>query len=129
MKQSNELIAERTKDLLEAERLVIKRIGKDAPYVSRKHIINMVSTEPAPRYYISTEEAMRIVSMINKGRPIKRSGIKKRMYQEIYDKYTSERNLTPCECKSATMERVLYTKASCFFITRGTIENILSKAK
>ena len=86
-----------------------------------------VSKLPAPRYYITFEYARRVISRIHKNLPIDVNITNKKrydMYLELYDKWKKEKTDS-----FISLERILKTPASSFFLTPKTIKDIILKKR
>lgn len=118
---------ERDSDLRKAEKTVIDRLGEAATYVSRRWIVKLICAEPAPRYYVSRSEAMRIVSRMRKGCCIHKKGYKNLMFQALYKEYGKlEKENTGVGC-AELVEMAINTPAPSFFLDESYIYQLLNQ--
>lgn len=122
----NQLDPLRAKDLLVAYFDTITSFGVNAPYVSRKVVLDRLFNSPAPRYYVSLEEARRVIYFMEDGgsiEAVRKNPYKIALYKELYQKYL--------ECKSCfrfrskAVEYVIALPASSFFLSKDHLQNII----
>lgn len=75
---------ERDRDFLASYDSVIKKHGKNAPYLKRDELLLEAIMRPAKRFYVSEEQSFRIITKMLKGKnPGLRNPLKLQMYKEI----------------------------------------------
>lgn len=83
-----EISDQKKKDVFEAFKLAIKDFGEAATYVSKTALIEKAMSYPAPRFYITYEQARRVISKMKKNSDPKISNpLKLQMYKDLYSKY------------------------------------------
>jgi len=118
---------ERDNDLRKAEKSVIERLGEAAIYVQRQGIVKMVCLEPAPRYYASRNEAMRVFSRMRKGCCIHKKGYKNMMFQALYKEYRKLEKENPGVGCAELVEMAINTPAPSFFLDESYIYQLLNQ--
>lgn len=74
----------RDRDFLDSYTSVIKRHGKEAPYIKRDDLLLEAILSPAKRFYVSEEQALRTISKMLKGQTVVfKNNLKKKMYDEL----------------------------------------------
>jgi hypothetical protein len=83
---------QKEEDIRMAYKKAILSFGGRAPFIRKDRLVKKAMGFPAPRFYISYEEARRVMSRISKGAPvnIKRKE-KRRMYQDLFNKFQEQR--------------------------------------
>lgn len=82
-----DITSERDKDLHEAYKRAVKKLGKVAVMHSRKSLVRLAVNSAAKRFYISEERASRVIKMLESGRMPCADSVKKQMYLDILDAY------------------------------------------
>lgn len=79
---------QKRKDVFEAFGKAIKDFGEAASYVSKTALIDKAMSYPAPRFYVTYEQARRVISLMHKGfNPRISNPLKLQMYKDIYAKF------------------------------------------
>lgn len=82
---------DRDNDFLESYVSVIKRYNGEAPYQKRDTLLSETILSPAKRFYVSEEQALRIVSRMLRGHVVTfKNSLKKLMYEEILNRVKKE---------------------------------------
>lgn len=123
MESKQVIVSERNRDIYKAYRRILKNI--DAKNVPLCRIMQMVCDSPAPRFYISIEQARRYVKAIEQGRNTGLKGCKAQMCQDLYDAYVSRRSSMPGYYKNAVLMTVVHSQAKSFYISPGRAYRIL----
>lgn len=112
------LCEEKMEDFLQAMHKIRHEYSEKGKNITTKSVINIAAKQPAKKFYISTEEAIRNINKIIKGEMLKvTSDEKKQMYYDIYNKYIEQTN--SCEAKEykySVIERILNSPAPKFYI-------------
>jgi len=118
-----DFIQERDRDILDAYNRVLKDFGIEARYKSRREIFEKVSESKARQFYVSPEEATRVVSKLVNGKDI---GIKNkdkvRMYRDIYSRYLSVKDIHPCITLKDAIFDIIYSEAPSFYIKPNSLK-------
>lgn len=123
-----DFMIERDKDLLNAYDEVLKKFGESAPYKSRQEIFDEVANSEAKQFYVSPEEAIKIISRINKGRDCGIKNIDRRkMYYDIYELFVSLKQQHPCISMRDAIYKIIYSAAPCFYLKRTSMKVIFHK--
>lgn len=112
------------RDIYKAYERAIKEFGQYAKYTPREVLIRKAMTYPAPQFYVSYEQARRIISAMFNGKKPKITERKKAMYDEIYKKFMERTDGKGFSC----LKEVLKSEASSFFISRFRFEKIVREA-
>jgi len=124
-----DLPIERNKDLLLVQKSVLGRLGANAPFTSRKRIIKLVCIEPAPRFYVSRDEASRVISKIENGLGIKRKeGLRAEMYCELFSVYSRIKAQNPKLERMQIIDIAVMEPASNFFLKEAYVQYLLNRA-
>lgn len=124
-----EFTSERNKDLKAAERTVLERLGDNASYTSRKRILELVLLEPAPRFYVSQEEARKMIGKLICGLPCTRLGLHRNLYTELFLVFKRLSLELPEADRTTLITKAINSPASGFFLTRRTVEEYLNRIK
>lgn len=112
------LCEEKMEDFLQTMHKIRHEYSEKGKNITTKSVINIAAKQPAKKFYISTEEAIRNINKIIKGERLKvTSDEKKQMYYDIYNKYIEQTN--SCEVKEykySVIERILNSPAPKFYI-------------
>lgn len=115
--------AQKEEDVREAYHKALLHFGENAVYVPKASLIKKAMEFTAPRFYISYEEARRVVSKLSRGIDIGRKGSNKaRMYADIYRRYAA--------CGAAgfpALIRILNSEAPGFYIGKRQFIRIINK--
>lgn len=114
-------------ELRKAEKTVIKRLGDAAIFMTRKGIIQLVLKEPASRFYISVEEAKRIINTMERGDKPKRCGDKLKMCNELFVVFNRLKEDNPGADRNDLIVMSVHSPASGFFLTERTVQEYLYK--
>ena len=106
----------------------MKGLRSVMPYISTDEVIKEIMKKPAPRFFISYENARRIVSLMSRGKPIKISNKnKKRMYTDLYNAYMnckSQMNI-PGFC---ILKYIIEQEAPSYYVSLFTMRGIVYKS-
>lgn len=101
-------------------------MGKSA-YISTEEIIKGLVNKTAPRFFITYDNARRIVSLMHRGKSLPITNKKKlEMYQELYRRYVIYKN----EFKVSgycILEKIIEEPAPSYYITEQTMRGIVYK--
>ena len=120
---------ERIKDIKE----LADKYRKECPVNVRainNWVVDKIYESPAPRYYISFEEARRNVSRILRGKPLSRGNKNtSKMYEDLAKQVKEynikhNKNIINFDC----LYDILDKKANSFYLSKYTIRSIISKA-
>lgn len=81
--RDTELTARRDAALVAAYQKALGKLGRTAPFVRKRKVLDRILTAPAPRFYCSVEEASRVCSQILRGKGIARRGVRSAMYADL----------------------------------------------
>ncbi len=119
--------SDRNRDL----RLAYIKFLNDNDYNNSSHIdiLRIVINSPAPRFYISVQQAAKHIH--NKQKGIKPSANKrtKQMADDLYCLYLEKRKQHPYEKSIRTIERVVHSSAPQFYISIKTLQNLIYSSK
>lgn len=124
---SPDFLQERNRDLIDAQRRVIAKLGEEAPYISKTRILKLVMKEPAKRFYVSFEEASRMLSKLDTGQDINRKGIRYDMYLELYNVLNKIKKVNPELTWQELVERAVLSPASGFFLEDDRAYKLLKR--
>lgn len=106
----------------------MKSLRKVMPYISTDEIIKEIMKRPAPRFFISYENARRIVSLMSRGKTVRIANEnKRRMYTDLYNAYVS--------CKSkmnipgyCILKHIIEQEAPSYYVSLYTMRGIVYKS-
>lgn len=109
---------ERDEDFINAYNDVVKSHGKQAPYILKDKLIEETILHPAKRFYVSHEQASRIIMKMIAGKKTGiRNTIKAEMYQTILSKIRElQRNSR--KSVSSLLSEVIDSPAPRFYISK-----------
>lgn len=81
--RNTELTSARDTALVSAYRDTLNKLGKNAPFVPKKQILQWIIQGKAPRFYCSAEEASRVCSLLLRGKASTRKGLRNDMYKDL----------------------------------------------
>lgn len=106
---------ERDADFLAAYKKIIIRHGKNARYIKKETLLSETIHHPAQRFYVSYEQAQRIITRLWKGQKVTfRNKLKEKMYIDLLEKTRQQHPGLPLKEKIAN---AIYTTAPRFYIT------------
>ena len=113
---------ERDLDLMAAYERAMKSFGKDAPYVSRREIVERAVNSEAARFYVTFEEAQRNLRLLRAGKPLRcKNRFKQMMYCDLLDRFEAFRREHRDLSYNIALMRVLSeTKAPRFYMDVNT---------
>lgn len=115
---------ERDLDLMEAYKKVLRHYGKRAPFIKKSLLMLQTSISPAKRFYVSDEQAVRIVTRLYNNKDVYiKSKEKVEMYEEILKRVRD--TVEDYDPLSITIRRVIQNPAPRFYITPETARIIL----
>ena len=118
-----DFIEERDRDILNTYDKVLKEFGPSAKYISRHEIFIKVANSEAKQFYVSPEEAMRIISRINHGLdPGIRNRDRRQMYFDIHSRYLEIKNQHPSITLKDAIYKIVYSKAPRFYIKPDSLK-------
>lgn len=108
---------ERDNDFLQAYKKIIVRHGKNAPYIKKETLILETINHPAKRFYVSYEQAQRIITRLWKGQKVNfKNKLKQKMYTDILNRIKEQQNTgTPL---NELIAKTIYAPAPRFYITQ-----------
>lgn len=107
---------ERDTDFMNTYSAVLENYGKKAPYIKKELLIRETISRPTKRFYVSPEQALRIISQLLRGKEvIFKSTEKEKMYRTILSEV--EKRLPSALPLSHLVTEIIYTPAPCFYIT------------
>lgn len=134
-----DFIKERDEEILSSYKNVIRKlksigVNEDNPngilsYISMEGIRYLTVTSGASRFYVSTEEAVKVIMRAHHGFPFNfDQKEKQKMYTEIYKRYKEvilidKRNIY------SVLEDIINSPAPSFYITQRYLNLILQKHK
>ena len=123
---TSDYIDDRNKALLKAYREVMLR-----PYpIHWREVMNIVVNTPCKRFWVSEEEATRVMRRMIYAKIIKRSTpIRREMYQEIHDRVVALREANPGMTIADATFRVVNSPAPKFYITPSSAYVIIQRTK
>ncbi len=105
----------------------LKLLRQKNPYVSTEDVISKLIDMEAPRFYISFDNAQRIVSRMRRGLSVKVSNERKmEMYREIYRRFEEIASQSK-SCNYQVLEKILSTTAPSFYVDKTTMRGIVYK--
>lgn len=106
----------------------MKSLRTVMPYISTDEVIKEIMKKPAPRFFISYENARRIVSLMSRGKTIRIANENKRkMYTDLYDAYInckSQMNI-PGFC---ILKHIIEQEAPSYYVSLYTMRGIVYKS-
>ena len=106
----------------------MKSLRTVMPYISTDEVIKEIMKKPAPRFFISYENARRIVSLMSRGKTIRIANENKRkMYTDLYNAYMnckSQMN-TPGFC---ILKYIIEQEAPSYYVSLYTMRGIVYKS-
>ena len=108
---------ERDVDFMNAYHNVIRSYGKQAIQLSRDVLIQATIHSQAKRYYVSYEQALRIISKMLRGKEVLfRNDLKKEMYTTILKEVKIK--LTKDQSLKKVLSNIIYSPAPRFHISK-----------
>lgn len=118
-----DFMIERDYDILNVHDRVLKELGSSAKYKSRQEIFSKVANSEAKQFYVSPEEATRIISRINQGQDTGIKNIERReMYYDIHKKFLELKNEYPAITVKDAIYRIIYSPAPRFYIRPNSLK-------
>lgn len=118
-----DFMKERDCDILNVYDKVLKEFGNSARYQSKQEIYSKVTNSQAKQFYVSPEEAMRIISRINKGQdPGIKNPERREMYYDIHKKFVEIKNEYPAITVKDAIYRIIYSPAPRFYIKPNSLK-------
>ena len=114
---------DRNKDLMEAYDRLLKKLGDNARYMSRRSLVFLTINSPAKRFYVTVEEAAKRINNIEKTGTAQ-VGCKRLKMQKQYEAiYRNYLGLVPEMFgfrKTDIIQRAIEMPAECFYLeTQG----------
>lgn len=106
----------------------IKSLRKVMPYISTEEVIQEVMKKEAPRFFITYDNARRIISLMHRGKPIHVSNENKLcMYQEIYRRFLQckQEMKVPGYC---VLKNIIEQPAPSYYVAIDTMRGIIYKS-
>lgn len=115
----------RNKDVVNAYYDSMKSLLNLNSYAKRSDMFNDVIRKPAPRFYVTFENARRFISMLCRGAdlPLKNDN-KKEMYKEIYRRFIEKGGK---DGEYSMLKDVLSESAPSFYLSYWEISGIIYK--
>lgn len=111
---------ERDDDFAETYKTVIAGLGKQARFTPRQQLIRLTVNHPAKRYYVSYEQASRILSrLLHRKKVTFKNPLKKEMYMEILKQIRTKKKTTD-KPLSQILAETIYSPAPRFYLTVET---------
>lgn len=118
----------RDNSIREAYFNALKNLRKSMPYISTEEIIQEVMKKEAPRFFITYDNARRVISLMHRGKPIRVSNENKLcMYKELYArflKYKQEMK-APGYC---VLKYIIEQPAPSYYVAIDTMRGIIYKS-
>ena len=106
----------------------LKVLRQSNPYVSTEDVITELLKMEAPRFYISFNNAQRIVSRMCRGLPVKVNNARKlEMYKEIHRRFQETSSALNTR-NYLILEQILMTQAPSFYVDQSTMRGIVYKS-
>lgn len=104
----------------------LNRLGKNGRSI-REIFDDLAANAPADRFYISEEQAQRIVSRLNRGKTFTRNSRspRVRMARDIQRRVNNLRKANPRMSLREAVYQVVNSPAPAFYLTAGSIRTIL----
>ena len=106
----------------------MKSLRSEMPYISTDEVIKEIMKKPAPRFFISYENARRIVSLMSRGKTVRIANEnKKKMYTDLYNAYMnckSQMNI-PGFC---ILKYIIEQEAPSYYVSLFTMRGIVYKS-
>lgn len=94
----------------------LKSLRKSMPYISTEEIIQEVMKKEAPRFFITYDNARRVISLMHRGKPIRVSNENKLcMYKDLYARFLKVQ--TRNEGARLLRIKIYHRTASCLLTT------------
>lgn len=104
----------------------LSRMKSAHPCTTTEQVIRSLMKASAPRFYLTTEYAMRIVSLLNRGEPIPVTNHNKiKMYREIHRRYLIARKARPKDGTYQIIDDIINSPAPSFYVDYPTIRSIV----
>lgn len=118
----NLLCKEKLEDFIAEVQEVRRECLKQGRCISTSSAINIAVNRPAPKFYITEEEAIRHINKIMNNKDLgKKSDTKKEMYHDIYKYYVAQQTYNNYngikEYKRDIIDRIINSTAPKFYIT------------
>lgn len=109
---------ERDEDFMNVYAEVVHGYGKKAPYIKKEALLAEAILSRAKRFYVSPEQAQRIVSRLLRGKTVVfKNDLKKEMYLTILERVKLLSQKEPDVPLSRIISDVIYMPAPRFYIT------------
>ncbi len=106
----------------------MKSIRKRIPYISTDEIVREIMKKTAPRFFISYENARRVISLMDRGEKIKISNKnKQRMYSDMYKAFLNLRKEMNIPGYGA-LKLLLEQEAPSYYVSLYTMRSIVYKS-
>lgn len=118
---------ERNKDILRAfNECIVSAAATD----NMSEVYCRMVVKPSKRFWVSEEQASKVISHMMKGNPIDHmSNNKKKMFHEIYGRIVLLREKNPDTPLYLLVEEVVSSEAPCFYMTPKSAKVIISQIK
>lgn len=109
------------------------QIKKQNPNLTIRQIVDIMTGLPAPKFFCSYENALRVVSLLHRGKkPNIKNPYKLAMYQGLYDKWLEKYGNRVEKKKSTifknTLPEVIQSEAPSFYISKDTMTCFISSS-
>lgn len=94
--------------------------------MSVTQLIEKLEELPAPRFYVSTQNAINMVNRIKSGRAMNIRGKRREMFNEIMSRLEEEKRRHPQKLSYDQMEDVLAQPAPSFYMTGKSMYKIIN---
>lgn len=121
MSRVKTLQMQKVRDFRESFGRVLK-LNPDMPFIEA---YNVTARSAAPRFYCTLSEARRFCSLLNRKKPLPlRSENKKKMYQDLFEKWKASGSTT-----YMTLDEIIMQPAPSFYIDASTAQGFGHKYK
>lgn len=107
---------ERDRDFMNAYEAVLKQYGEDAPFIKKEILIQKTLAHPAKRFYVSPEQALRIISRLLRNQKVDfKNAEKEKMYLTLLQRV--KKHLPTDRPLIHLITETIYSEAPCFYLT------------
>jgi hypothetical protein len=116
----------RALDVRELYLSTLSRMSSAHPCTTTEQVIRAILKAPAPRFYLTAEYALRIVSLLSHNKPIPVTNHNKiMMYHEIYRRYLIAKEQRPKGDVYQIIKDILKSPAPSFYVSYSTLRAIV----
>ena len=128
MKYYNSLITERDAKIRELHQQIMRAQGVNRQYIRREVVIDMLAHEPAPRFYISPEWAMRYITAYYGGQSVwirTRGKERQAMIRDLVTNFERLQRENPDKTRQWLYMTVVEQPAQSFYVSKQRIKEII----